>query len=284
MSVLLRQAALLGFIGGVAYSLVEPHRIVVRRFDVALPGLPREAEGLRIAQFSDVHCSAITGARFVRRAVEACNVERPDVIALTGDLVSRRNSYNPITLARVWARDIMVYAQRMAEAVAMLHAPEGVFAVPGNHDHSQGSCQAIADLLAGCGVRMLVNESVRLGSGLPLIGLDDLRAGRPDLRRAAAGVAPDEAQVVLCHNPRFLPRLAERNCLVIAGHTHGGQVHLPGTRFRRRPQDMNFSVWQEGWYRYHRAQMYVSVGVGSVSFPMRFACPPEIPIFTLRRG
>jgi predicted MPP superfamily phosphohydrolase len=131
---------------------------------------------------------------------------------------------------------------------------------------------------------MLVNESVRLRGVLPIVGLDDLRAGRPDVRRATQGISPDEAQIVLCHNPRLLPRLADRNCFVIAGHTHGGQVHLPGTRFRRRPHDMHFAVWHEGWYRYYRAQMFVSVGVGSVSFPMRFACPPEIPIFTLKRA
>ncbi len=279
-----RRAALLGFAGGVAYSLYEPHRIVVRRFDVVLPGLPREADGLRIAQLSDLHCSAITGSDVVRRAVEVCNGEKPDLVVLTGDFVSRRNSYNHLTLARLWARDILVYAERMAETIAQLRAPDGVFAVPGNHDHTQGNCAFIAELLAGAGVRMLVNEAACVRGVLPLIGLDDLRAGRPDLRRATQNVSPDAAQVILCHNPRLLPRLANRNAFVIAGHTHGGQVHLPGTRFRRRPHDMHFSVWHQGWYRYYQAQMFVSVGVGSVSFPMRFACPPEIPIFTLRRA
>ena len=280
----LRRTALLSFLGGVAYSLLEPHRIIVRHFDVALPGLPHEVEGLRIAQLSDIHCSAITGARVLRGAVELCNAEQPDMVVLTGDFVSRRNSYNHITFARIWARDITVYAERMAAEVAQLRAPDGVFAVPGNHDHTQGNCGYIAEVLERCGIRMLINESARVRDVLPIIGLDDLRAGRPDLPRAAANLSPDEAQMILCHNPRFLPRLAERNSFVIAGHTHGGQVHLPGTRFRRRPHDMHFSVWQEGWYRYYRAQMYVSVGVGSVSFPMRFACPPEIPIFTLKRA
>ena len=284
MAFSLRHAALLGFAGGVAYSLYEPHRLVVRRFDVKIPNLPRAADGLRIAQLSDIHCSAITGSGVLNHAVAVCNAEEPDIVALTGDFVSRRNSYNHLTLARLWARDITVYAERVAEAVAQLRAPEGVFAVPGNHDHTQGNCAFIAELLARSGARMLVNETVRVRGVLPLIGLDDLRAGRPDLRRATPNVSPDEAQVILCHNPRFLPRVAQRNCFVIAGHTHGGQVHLPGTRFRRRPHDMHFSVWQEGWYRYERAQMFVSVGVGSVSFPMRFACPPELPIFTLRRG
>lgn len=273
-----------GCLAGVAYSLMEPQRLVVRRFEVKVPRLPREAEGLTIAQLSDLHCSAITGPGLVRRAVELCNAEKPDFVVLTGDFVSRRNSYNHVTLARLWARDIMYYAEQMAEAISHLNAPEGIFAVPGNHDHSQGSCAAIGELLEKNGVRMLVNESVRVRAGFPLIGLDDLRAGRPDLPRAAAGIDEDTAQIILCHNPRFFTRVATRNAFVIAGHTHGGQVHLPGTRFRRRPHDMHFAPWQEGWYRYEKAQMFVSVGVGSVSFPMRFDCPPEIPIFKLRRG
>jgi hypothetical protein len=281
---LLTRAALTGFAGGVAYSLVEPHRLQVRRFDVALPNLPPEVEGLRIAQLSDLHCSAITGAELVRRAVELCNAEKPDVVVMTGDYVSRHNSYSHVTLARLWARDIMVYADKMAQAIGALQAPEGVFAVPGNHDHWQGNCSAIMDFLAEAGVQILINRAVRLRQVLPLIGLDDLRAGRPDVKTACHGIASNEAQVILSHNPRIFPRVAERNCLLITGHTHGGQVHLPLTDFRRRPRDMRASPWMDGWYRWHRAQMFVSVGVGSVHFPMRFDCPPEIAIFTLKRA
>jgi predicted MPP superfamily phosphohydrolase len=127
----------------------------------------------------------------------------------------------------------------------------------------------------------LTNRSTRVRD-LALCGLDDLRAGRPDFDRTFAGVAPQEAQVILSHNPRALALLEDRNALVLAGHTHAGQVHLPVTDFRRRPSDMRFSPYFQGWYRAGRAQMYVHSGLGSVHFPVRFRCPPEIVLFTLK--
>jgi predicted MPP superfamily phosphohydrolase len=101
------------------------------------------------------------------------------------------------------------------------------------------------------------------------------------MRQACAGIAPDEAQIILSHNPRMLHSVAHRRCLLLAGHTHGGQVHLPVTNFRRRPADMRGTPWYQGWYGLGRARMYVNAGVGSVHFPMRLRCPPEIAVFTL---
>jgi predicted MPP superfamily phosphohydrolase len=178
----------------------------------------------------------------------------------------------------------MQYAARLMDELKLLQAPEGVYAVPGNHDHSKGNFSAIEKLLKTAGIKPLVNDNVRLRGTLPLAGLDDLRAGQPRLRQALRGIEPGEPHVILSHNPRLFSLLTQRNCLVLAGHTHGGQVHLPLTDFRRRPSDMHFSPWFRGWYRQHKAQMYVSSGVGSVHFPMRFRCPPEIAVFTLRAG
>lgn len=268
----------------IAYSFVEPHRLVVRRFDVALDGLPPSLDGLRVAQLSDLHCSAITSPAVVRRAVLACNAQKPDVIVLTGDYVSRRNSYSPLTLARKWARSLMEYARAMAEEVRHLQAPQGVFAVPGNHDYSDNGFGPIDELLKRAGIRTLVNANTVLPHGLPIVGLDDLRAGHPHLNRAFHGVDADRPHLVLSHNPRVLPLLRERNCLLLTGHTHGGQVHLPFTDFRRKPSDMRQSALLEGWYQAGRARLYVCSGVGSVHFPMRFNCPPEIAVFTLRRA
>ena len=77
----------------VAYAFVEPHRVVVRRFDVEMPHLPREAEGLKVAQLSDLHCSVVTSHKIIRRAVQLCNAEKPDIVALTGDYITRPDSY-----------------------------------------------------------------------------------------------------------------------------------------------------------------------------------------------
>ena len=269
--------------GMVAWSLVEPHRVALRPHEVFLPDLPREAEGLKIVQLSDLHVSAMTSGEFLGRVIERVNALQPDVIALTGDYVSRRNSYARFTGARSWARPIAEYAREMAAEVAKLRARLGVLAIPGNHDHSMGRFEAIGGLLEAVGIQTLENKSVRVG-GLPFVGLDDVRAGRPKLDAAFAGVERSEAQVILAHNPRLLGLLRGRNALVLAGHTHAGQIHLPGTSFRRRPGDMSGSPWFQGWYRQEGAQMYVSSGLGSVHFAARLRCPPEISLFVLRKA
>jgi predicted MPP superfamily phosphohydrolase len=275
--------ALGGSVAGLAaYSLLEPHLLAVRHFEVELPGLPASANGLRIAQISDLHVSAMTTPRFLRRLVACCNDMEPDVVAVTGDFVSRRNSYMPLTGARLWARPVMHYAEAAARELSLLRAPEGAFAVPGNHDHFRGRFDAIEELLEKVGVRSLLNRNTRV-RGVAFCGLDDLRAGRPNLLASFEGVEASETQVILSHNPRLLPLLRDRNSLVLSGHTHAGQVNVPLINLRLRSADMRGSTLSQGWYRQCRAQMYISSGVGSVHFPARFRCRPEIVVYTLRR-
>lgn len=264
-----------------AWSLIEPHLLRVRRFDVEMANLPPAAEGLRVVQLSDFHCSAITSRHIVRRAVQAANAQKPDVIVLTGDYISRPDSYAGFLIAGRWAKPATEYAQEIAQELGNLRAPEGVWAVHGNHDQSAGGFQVLDALLQRCGVRVLTNSSTRL-RGLPLIGLDDLRVGRTDIGQACHDIEQVQAQIILSHNPRLLPLLNTRNALVLSGHTHSGQVHLPFSRYRRRPFDMSGSLFNEGWYQDGAARMYVSAGVGSVHLPLRFCCPPEITVFTLR--
>ncbi len=266
-----------------AYALLEPQRLTVRRFNVEMAHLPDDADGLRIVQLSDFHRSALTSSQIVRRSVDLANAQKPDVIVLTGDFLSRPDSYSTFLFASRWAKSPQFYAQDIARELGRLRAPEGVWAVHGNHDACAGGFAALDDLLERCGVRVLTNSSTRIRE-MPFIGLDDLRIGRVKVRRACAGIEGDVAQVVLSHNPRVLPLFKERNALVLAGHTHSGQVHLPFSRFRRRPFDMRGSEWSEGWYQDEKARMYVNAGVGSVHFPVRFLCPPEITVFTLKKG
>ena len=176
----------------------------------------------------------------------------------------------------------MEYANAVAGVLRELRAPDGVFAVPGNHDHSRGNCDAIMNVLAENGIRPLVNGSTLIRGVLPLVGLDDLRAGRPLLKTAFDGIAPERAQIVLSHNPRLLASLSDRNALMLSGHTHAGQVLIPFVPLRVKPSDVVSTPQLKGWYRQGRAQLYVNTGLGSVHFPMRFRCPPEISVFTLR--
>jgi predicted MPP superfamily phosphohydrolase len=137
-------------------------------------------------------------------------------------------------------------------------------------------------LLRENGARPLVNGSTLVRDVLPIIGLDDLRAGRPISKKAFENIAPETAQIVLSHNPRLLPSISNRNALMLSGHTHAGQVLLPVLPIRVKPSDVGSTPHLKGWYRQGRAQLYVNPGLGSVHFPMRFRCPPEISVFTLR--
>jgi len=282
LDAILKPLVLAGLGLPLAYSLIEPHLLQVLHFDVHLPGLPREAENWRLVQISDLHFSAIGGEKILRQAIEWSNELNPDAVLLTGDFVSRRNSYASFTGARLWARPIMDYAAEMAKVLSGLRARLGVFAVAGNHDHAKGRCDAIENLLATAGVVSLRNKSTLLDGILPLIGLDDLRGGRPLVHKALKGIDPSAPQIIMSHNPRLMLELRHRNALILSGHTHGGQVHLPFTNFRVRPRDVAQTPFLRGWYRQSPAQLYVSSGLGSVHFPMRFRCPPEMVVFTLR--
>lgn len=270
--------------GGAAllYAFIEPWRLEVRRFDVYLPDLPPEAEGMRVLQISDLHAGLLTPLPQVRLLIAACQRENPDLIALTGDMVSRRDSYSIVV--RRLARPVMDYALGLAEELEVLRPPLGMWAVPGNHDQWNRSFEPVAEVLALAGVQSVLNRAVRLPGGLVLAGLDDLRAGHPDVAGTFKGIATDEPQLILNHNPRAAMLLAHRNALILSGHTHGGQVRIPGVEIRKFPVDLGRNFYVDGFYRLNRAQLYVSRGAGTVHFPLRFCTRPEIAVFTLKRA
>lgn len=272
----------------VGYGFIEPWLIRVRRFEVALANLPRQAQGTRVLQISDLHTGFVTPRVLTQRILRLAGQQNPDVIVLTGDVVSRRSSYPPFL--KNLAAPVTEYAAHLEPLLRELHAPLGIWAVPGNHDlwrpdtahnsKERGDFAPIAQHLENAGVKTLLNSNARLANGLALIGTDDLRQGSPDVARATRGITPDEAQLVLTHNPRLAALFADRNALVLSGHTHGGQARLPEP-FRLYPVDSISTAWQEGWWPVGRARLYVSTGAGQIGGPFRWGVPPEICIFTL---
>ncbi len=184
-----------------AYALAEPWRVAVRKFDVELPNLPTECDGLRVAQISDIHAGLWMPGALIRRIIKLCASQNTDAVVLTGDVVTRRNSYPPGL--RKLARTVTDYAADLACELEILNPQLGIYAVPGNHDLWNGDFGPIADILALANVVSLLNKNTRLPNGLPIIGADDLRAGFPNLHAATAGVSPDEAHLILSHNPRL---------------------------------------------------------------------------------
>jgi len=268
---LTRRAAIKGVVattvgavtGASAYGFgYERHQI--RTTDASLPvsGLPPALDGLRIGFLTDIHHSAMVPAEDVRRAVDLVSAARPDLIILGGDYVT-------------WGD--RTYVGPVAELLAPLTAPHGVFAILGNHDDDRDMPAA----LAARHVQVLRDARTRLeirGEGLELAGIRFWTRKASDIARVI-GRARDPL-LFLAHDPRRLTEAAELDVpAMLSGHTHGGQVVLPGVGAiarRRFPVLAGLASQDNTW-------MFVSKGVGTVYLPIRINCPPEVAIVTLKR-
>lgn len=230
---------------------------------VILPYLPPELRGLRLAQLSDFHRSRLTPDSLIRHAVACANEARPDLLLLTGDFVTQ----DP--------KDIAPCMHLLAPLKARL----GVFAVLGNHDYT-ADARATAHGLERLGFTVLTNQNHRLEQGLCIAGLEDDRYGTPDAKRMLHGISAREPLVVMSHNPVGAEHLADRECLVVSGHTHGGQVRMP-LLTAREVRRIGAKHYREGWFTVGKAQLYVNRGLGRTGLPVRFLCKPELSLFTL---
>ena len=247
-------------------AFAEPYMLTVERRAIGLKRLPRELDGLRVVQLTDIHHSPFTDRDQILRAVETANNLDPDIIALTGDYVSHE------------AR----YIAPVAEMLGNLRARYGVYAILGNHDHWTDAA-LVTDLFSAEGIKVLVNEGMRFeahGASFWLAGVDDTMVGLEDLPLALAGSKPDEMKLLLAHNPIILRRAARAGVdLVLSGHTHGGQVTLrPEKDKQGRPRRRIL----RGLGRKFETQIYVSRGIGTVVLPIRYGCLPEVSHLTLR--
>ncbi len=247
-------------------ALTEPFRLTIEHQRIGLRRLPRELDGFRIVQLSDIHHSPFTSRGQIERAVATANSLQPDIVALTGDYISKEREY----------------AAPCAELLGRLRARHGVYAVLGNHDHWTDAA-LITDLFRAEGMTVLVNQGMRFeknGSAFWLAGVDDTMVGLEDLPLALAGSQVDEFKLLLAHNPVILRRAARAGVdLVLSGHTHGGQVSLRSERSASgRPRRRLL----KGLARQGETQIYVTRGLGTVVLPVRFGCPPEVSLLELR--
>ena len=254
--------------GGLAdASAIEPYRLQVSRHDLPVRGLAPALDGLRVAQISDVHLPGTPAA--AASVVEAIGRERPDIVVLTGDIVE-----HAATLPA------------LESFAAAVHGRLGTFAVLGNWEHkARISAAAARAVYERAQVVFLCNESATLEYGdarLRVVGFDDPVIGQPDPARALAGSRADTPDLWLIHAPAYidtLPAGTGTPVMIAAGHTHGGQIRLPGLTLFTPPGSGSYV---SGWYPTRPGPMYVSRGVGTASVRMRFFCPPELPIFTLQ--
>ncbi len=265
--------ALLAFTG-----YVGTRRLVIRRLDVLLDGLPAALEGVRIAQVSDLHVGPHTSRRFLERVVAAVQAAAPDLIAITGDQV---DDYAP---------DVAHFTA----AFAGLSAPLGVFAIAGNHDVYAG-WEAVRSGMEQAGLHVLVNDAVALergGTRFWVAGTGDpaarhwsrggARSAVPDLERTLAGVSAGELTLVLAHNPALWPALARRGAtLTLSGHTHHGQLSIPRLGWSLASPFLEYAM---GVHRAGDSLLYIHPGTNFWGIPFRIGALPEVTILTLRQG
>ncbi len=247
-------------------ALTEPYRLTIEHQQIYLKRLQKALDGFRIVQLSDIHHSRFTSRQIIERAVQTAIGLQPDIIALTGDYISKERTY----------------AAPCAEILGKLRARHGVYAVLGNHDHWTDAA-LITDLFRAEGISVLINQGMRFeknGAAFWLAGVDDTMVGLEDLSLALAGSSDDEMKLLLAHNPIILRRAARAGVdLVLSGHTHGGQVSLMSDRSAAgRPRRRVLKgLASEG-----ETQIYVTRGLGTVVLPVRFGCPPEVSLLELR--
>jgi uncharacterized protein len=244
---------------GVAY---ERHQIGVTEATLRVSRLPAAFDGMRIGFLTDIHHSSLVPAQDVVRAVELVNGARPDLIVLGGDYVTFGDR---------------AFVGPVAELLAPLHAPQGVFAILGNHDDDRDMPAA----LARQHIQVLRDARTRLelrGDRLDLAGVRFWTRRPADVARVLRRA--QDPVLLLAHDPRRLNEAAELQIpAVLSGHTHGGQVVMPGVGAlagRRFPV-------LAGLARKDDTSIFVSRGLGTVYVPVRINCPPEVAIVTLTR-
>ena len=250
------QAARSGVNQLAAWEIVE-HRC-------AIPGL---REPITVLQLTDVHLRshdpALDSLCRTLGGLGALGVE-PDLVVLTGDVVTRG-----------WSREAADFF-----LAAVPQARLGRFAIIGNWEYwAQAPPATWKYVLGRHGIPLLMDESVQLGP-IQLVGTDDQLAGAPDLEKAFAGVASSRPALVLTHSPALFDAIARPGVpLVLAGHTHGGQVVLPQLGSLFLPRGSGAYPW--GWYRKGGSHLFVSRGLGWSVAPVRWRCAPEIAVIRM---
>lgn len=237
--------------------------------DVMLTGLPEAFEDFRILHLSDIHIDGIPDdAERLRRIVEKLTY---DLCVITGDFRFHTfGNYEP-SLSGM---------KRLAASIECRH---GILGILGNHDFVE-----MVPELESCGIRILLNETVTIERGdaaIHVLGLDDAHFyGVAALEKAIKGLHSDEVKLLLVHSPEIIPEAARAGVdYYLCGHTHGGQICLPGSI----PILTNAScarTYVGGVWQYENMPGYTSRGTGSSCLPVRFCCPPEIALHRLVRS
>jgi uncharacterized protein len=251
--------------------LIEPGRLVTHQQTIQLPNWPQQFNGLKVAVISDIHADDwFIDNKKLRTIVEQTNQLQPELIVILGDYMVRERFVRRRVEPRVFAA-----------VLKDLRAPLGVYSVLGNHDWWDNGYE-VRQALEENGIKVLEDEVLQInarGTSFWLAGLSDLWTRKP--RFEVIGTIPEGQPIIaLTHNPDIFPQLPERVQLLLAGHTHGGQVRFPligsvveSSKFGER--------YSGGHVIENNHHLFVTTGIGTSIMPVRFGVPPEIVLLTL---
>jgi len=262
-------------LGGLAFwaFLIEPNRLIVHQQTIDIANWSPELSGLRVAVISDIHVGGpFINDKKLRLIVERTNELNPDLIVLLGDYMSGNSWHGH-----------RVEPEVFAPVLKDLRAPLGVYSVLGNHDWWYNG-QKVRRALEENGIKVLEDEVVEVKwrhASLWLVGLADLWTRPQHILETLAKVPEGGTMIALTHNPDIFPRLPERVPLLLAGHTHGGQVNFP---FIGRPiEPSRFGQRYAAGHVFENGHhLFVTTGIGISILPVRFRVPPEIVLLTLK--
>jgi predicted MPP superfamily phosphohydrolase len=254
-------------------SFIERLNFQVREVDVPVGGLPPDLEGLRILQLSDIHLSAFLSERELERVIDSANELKANLAVVTGDLISSRG--DPLDAC--------------IRQVARLKSDSGIWGCLGNHERYARVENYTTAAAARAGVRFLRSQTapLRFGSAvLNLAGVDyqPWSSTRTYLTGKGKLIAPGAVNVLLSHNPDVFPVAVHQGYnLLLAGHTHGGQISVEILDQSINPARF-FTPYIYGLYRSGAASAYVTRGIGTIGIPVRLGAPPEISLLRLRKA
>lgn len=296
---------------GIWPRFIEPRLLFTSHHQIPMPSLPREFEGMKIVQISDLHFSSFTSQSYLQRILKRINKLSPDVIVFTGDLLSYSDLSRP---------------ELLKAFLSALSAPLGVYAIYGNHDYAEYVSlgedgkfhkveshlpaimrgfarlfsikdnadlgplvqkpilehEGLKQLLQESGVHILHNETIQIGKKNSLInitGLGDIMTGQCFPAQAFSRYDFASPGIVLSHNPDSIDHLWQYpGDLLLFGHTHGGQVNLPYIWKKVTP--IKNQLFKSGLFHVNNRYIYVNRGLGA-TFPFRWFAPPEITLLEL---
>jgi len=254
---------------GIWGAFIEARRIKTGEVYLEIKNLPLSFKGFKILHLSDFHSSKF--GQKENKVLETLNKLKPDLILITGDVIGRRTK-DLKSCQKFWKELARNYEGR-------------IFGVYGNHDHRNKKFEELDNLFKESKIDFLNNESRKIekdGESIYLIGVDDPHLGYDNIEKAIKGAENSNPKILLAHSPEIFRKVRGKGInLVLAGHTHGGQINLPIFSNLILPLKYD-KKYKNGLFKENSIYLYVNRGVGEAFLPIRINAPPEITLIELQ--